>query len=67
MVEGMPVLGPDISNVGAQRDEVYLREALIDPNKALMQGFMAGLMPSYKDMLSEQDLDDLVQYLLSMR
>lgn len=67
MVEGMPVLGPDISRIGAERSEAYLRDALIDPNKDLTQGFMAGMMPSYKDMLSEQGVNDLVQYLLTLK
>ena len=67
MVEGMPVLGPDISRIGAEKDKAYLRDSLIDPNKDLAKGFTPGMMPSYSDMLSEQDLNDLVEYLVSMK
>lgn len=109
-------LGPELTDVGARRSAAYLRQALVDPGKALPEGFLMvravpvtgaevrgmrvnedsftiqirdadgrlhslrkrsiknleklsgqSLMPSYRQMLSAAELDDLVAYLASLR
>jgi mono/diheme cytochrome c family protein len=43
----------------------YIEEAILDPDKDIVGGFRRGLMPSdYRDRLSDEELDKLVDYLL---
>jgi cbb3-type cytochrome oxidase cytochrome c subunit len=55
-------VGPDLSRVGAERDHGWLRQFLADP-KSLVTG---ATMPAYGQ-LSHQDLDALVDYMMSLR
>ncbi len=38
-------LGPNLSKIGAQRDRAYLRQALLDPNAVIADGFEPDAMP----------------------
>ena len=55
-------VGPDLSRVGAQRDRAWLMRRWIEP-----EAFVSGsIMPAYTG-LSEQELNDLTMYMLSLR
>lgn len=43
-------------------DEAYLKRAIIDPDVEIVDGFAEGMMSSYKDVLSEKDIDILMDY-----
>ncbi|MGE3961360.1 MAG: c-type cytochrome [Dehalococcoidia bacterium] len=48
-------------------DEAYLRESIVDPNAKVVEGYTAGLMPqTYEDSLSDEQIDAIVQYILSL-
>jgi len=48
-------------------DEAYLREAIVDPNARLVQGFPANVMPAgYGDRLSDEEIDALIAYIKSL-
>jgi mono/diheme cytochrome c family protein len=73
--EGSTV-GPDLSDVGrlagtlkpGLRAEVFIREAIVQPDIFTRKGYRAGLMPrDYGQRLSQQELDDLVAYLLTLK
>jgi mono/diheme cytochrome c family protein len=50
---------------GAQLED-FLRSSIVDPDSFVMPQFSGGVMPSdYGDQLSEQQLDDLVAFLVS--
>jgi len=55
--------GPDLSEVGARRSPLWLRIHLIDP-RAVSYG---SIMPSYAYMFRNQQGDDLVAYLASLK
>jgi mono/diheme cytochrome c family protein len=45
----------------------YLRESIVDPDAHIAPGFVAGVMyPNYAEDLSEQQINDLVAYLLTL-
>lgn len=44
--------------------EDYVRESIEDPNKFIVDGFKADVMPDYKGKLTEKQVDALVKYLL---
>lgn len=52
----------------AKTAEEYLRESIINPNAYLNPGFAAGIMyQNYGTELSEQEVNDLVAYLLTLK
>lgn len=67
-------LGPGLDNVGARAATIdpehngvnYLRESILEPSKVVREGFVNG-MPSFKDKLSEQELEQLVAWLSSLK
>ena len=73
---GVTIVGPSIAGIGAeagsrvsgQSAEEYLRLSITDPGAYLVEGFAAGLMPAgFADELSEEQLNDLVAYMLSLK
>jgi cytochrome c oxidase subunit 2 len=55
--------GPNLDETLADKDEAYIREAIVNPDAEIAPGFQAGVMPpTYQDTLGDQ-LDPLVQYL----
>ena len=48
--------------------EIYLCESIVQPNAYVTPGFQKDVMPAdYGEMLTEQELADLVAYLLTMK
>jgi mono/diheme cytochrome c family protein len=73
---GMDGVGPSLASIGADAGsrvsgvsaEEYLRRSVTDPNADVAEGFAAGVMPAnYGAQLSEQQLNDLVAFLLTLR
>ncbi len=73
--EGVVVVGPSHAGVASraagyvsgQSAEDYLRASIIDPDAHIVDGFTAGVMyPNYGSDLSDQEIDDLVAYLLTL-
>ena len=57
--------GPDLDDALAGKDEASIREAIVDPDAQITEAFEAGLMPKdYRDKLSDQELNDLVVFLV---
>ena len=46
-------------------DEAYLKRAILDPNVEIVDGYSAGIMSSYKDTLSDEDIDKIIDYFKS--
>lgn len=69
-------LGPSLAGVGARAGETvpglpaadYLREAILSPDAYLSAGFQEGIMPrTYPETLTDEQVADLVAYLLTLR
>jgi mono/diheme cytochrome c family protein len=77
MVKGQGgAVGPNLSTIGTQAATRkpgmsaadYLRESIINPNAFIVQGYQAGVMPgTYGQTLSNEQLDQLVAYLLEQK
>jgi cytochrome c551/c552 len=74
--EGTTLVGPSLAHIGTaaatmesgKSAEQYIRESITDPDAFVVQGFPAGVMPkTYGQDLSEQQLNDLVAFLLSKK
>ncbi|WP_119068296.1 eIF2A-related protein [Aggregatilinea lenta] len=67
------VVGPSLAHVGSEaaaRDpnlnaEDYLRQSITDPSATVVEGYEDGIMPPY-DFLAEEELQALVDYLLTL-
>ncbi len=69
-------VGPNLSDIGSraattvdgQSAEEYLRTSITDPDAYLAGGYQEGIMyRQYEQALTEQQIDDLVAYLLTLK
>lgn len=69
------LVGPSHAGIGAragdvvpgQSAEAYLRESIVDPNAHVTEGFSPGVMyQNYEQDLTEQQINDLVAFLLTL-
>lgn len=57
-------IGPDLSSIGAERDRAYLRQALLDPNAVIAEGFEADAMPEdMGEQMYAVELETLLDFL----
>lgn len=72
---GVTIVGPTMAGIGTtaasrisgMSAEDYLRESIIDPDAYLVEGFPAGTMPQvWEDVLTEEQVNDLVTYLATL-
>ena len=68
-------VGPAIVNIGrlaaervpGQGAEAYLRESILAPDAYVVDGYVPGVMYQlYADVLTEEQIDSLVNYMLSL-
>lgn len=73
---GTVIVGPSLAQIGqeaAQRvpgltAEEYLHQSIVEPNAYLVDDFTRGLMPrEYGDHLTQDEIDSLVAYLLTLQ
>lgn len=69
------VVGPSLYGIASvagervpgQSAEEYLREATINPDVHILDGYQAGIMPStYSTALTPEQIDSLVAYMLTL-
>jgi cytochrome c oxidase subunit 2 len=49
-----------------KRDEAYLRESILKPNAKIVKGF-SPVMPAFQGLVSETELNALVEYIKSIQ
>jgi mono/diheme cytochrome c family protein len=73
---GVALVGPSLAKIGAeagsrvagQSAEDYLDRSIVAPDDYIVEGYASNLMPgTYGTQLSEQQIDDLVAYLLTLK
>lgn len=55
-------VGPSLDDL--PDDPEFVRTSILEPDAQIAAGFQVGVMPSFRDRLSDEQLDALVQYLL---
>jgi len=48
-------------------DSAYLHKAIVDPDAELVEGYPKGLMKSYEEVMKEEDIQKVVQYLMTLK
>jgi cytochrome c oxidase subunit 2 len=57
-------IGPNLDEVLADKDEAFIRESIVDPNKEIADGYQANVMPpNYGETLQPAQIDALTTYL----
>ena len=73
---GKTLVGPSLAGIAGQAGtrvsgksaEEYLRESIVNPNAFVVEGFPSGVMyQNYGKELSEQEIADLVAFLLTLK
>ena len=73
---GVTLVGPSFAGVATRAETRvpglsatdYLKQSIVDPDAYVVEGFPAGQMvPNYLDLLSEEDIDNLVAFLLTLK
>ena len=57
---------PLINGGSAMADETYLRESILVPAAKIVAGYSAGNMPSYRERLTEEQVEDIIAYLKTL-
>ena len=76
-VDGSLKIGPTIKNQYGNNilhtdgsiviiDDQYIRESLIDPLKHIAEGYTP-IMPSYKPVLKDEDIENLIAYIKALK
>lgn len=47
-------------------DEAYIKKSIIAPDEQLVEGYARGLMKSYENELTEEQIDQMIEYLKNM-
>lgn len=80
-IDGNKLVGPSFKGIyghkvtvetgGAERevtvDDEYIKKSIYDPNADLVKGFNKGLMLSYKGQLSDDDVNQIIEYLKTLK
>ncbi len=67
-LDGSTIVGPSMKGVGGRLSADEIRTSILDPDSALAEGFTAGLMPPvWGDELTDEQVDQLVAYLSSLK
>lgn len=57
-------IGPDLDDVLADKDEAFIKESIVEPNKVIADGYQSGIMPpNYGQTLQAAQVDGLAKYL----
>jgi cytochrome c oxidase subunit 2 len=48
-------------------DEAYVMQSIREPNADVVKGFNKGLMISYKDLVSEKEMNDIIEYIKTLK
>jgi len=48
-------------------DDEYIKSSISDPNAQVVKGYLPGLMISYKDQLSDEDVQQIIEYMKTLK
>jgi cytochrome c oxidase subunit 2 len=80
-IDGTKIVGPTYFNLyGSQvtftedgkeitlkADDEYIKHCINDPNSRIVKGYPKGLMQSYKDKLSDDDISKIIEFLKTLK
>ena len=75
LAEGTNLVGPSLYAIGTTAEtrvpglsaEEYLRQSVLEPDAFVVDGYSAGVMPAWDEVLDDAQVDALVEYMLSLK
>lgn len=65
--DGSDWIGPSWKGLFERGDAAYVQQSILNPNAVIVDGYVDGVMPqNYETVLSQEDLDALAAYILSL-
>ncbi len=63
------VIGPALDGIAERKAEDYLRQSLVDPNATIAENYPAPVspMPPMNLLMSEQEIEDVLAYLMTLK
>jgi cytochrome c oxidase subunit 2 len=55
------------NQITVKADEKYILNSVYDPDSEIVSGYNKGLMKSYKEVISEKDLNTIIEYLRTLK
>jgi cytochrome c oxidase subunit 2 len=79
-IDGSVIVGPSFQGLYGKQETVivngeeqtvtadddYIRRSIYDPNAEIVEGYNSGLMQSYEDQLTEEDVNQIIEYLKTL-
>jgi cytochrome c oxidase subunit 2 len=47
-------------------DREYIVKSIYEPNEQIVEGYQKGLMQSYEDQITQEDIDKIIEYLKAL-
>lgn len=74
-LDGSKLVGPSMKGIASRAGnevsglsaEAYIKQSILEPNAHVVKDYPQGVMQSYQNDLSEQQLADVVGYLLTLK
>jgi len=80
-LDGSTIVGPSFKGVFGEEvivetkgqeqqvvvNEAYIQESILTPNAKVVKGFRQGLMQPYKDILTEDDIQQIIEYIKTLK
>jgi cytochrome c oxidase subunit 2 len=67
------LVGPSLWDIGERKDQAYIRESILEPDKDVLSGYPAGVMKAtllgtgFYQNISLESLEKMVEYLASLK
>ena len=61
------LVGPGLKGIAEGKSKQYLKDALLNPDKDIADGFYPGIMPSSKGALSNDDVNAIIDYIKTLK
>ncbi len=74
-LDGTKLVGPSVQGIASraatrvqgESAEQYIHTSIVDPNAFVVPDYAQGVMPSFKTVLTDTQLNDLVAYLMTLK
>ena len=80
-IDGSKIVGPSFKNIYQRSvtinvngnikeilsEEQYLRTSIFNSNAAIVEGYYPGIMPSFKNILSDKEVEAIIEYMKTLK
>ncbi len=67
LVAGEKSFGPNLFAIADRKSKAYIRESIVSPSAIIVEGFSNIVMPNFGEILDDQQVDALVNYISTIK